>query len=186
MGLSTLEPRKNFSGLIAAWTIARQREAPDLKLVIVGKPGWFFEETLRAMQPHVEAGNLYHLEDLPIGEVQAMYRNARAVVFPSFAEGFGFPPMEGLMCGTPAVVSDLPVHREVMGDAVLYADPYDAEAIADQILRLAGPRASPDLREQLVANGRQILKRYEIATVTDHWLSLFDRLKAGGPTRAAG
>jgi len=50
----------------------------------------------------------------------AKYRRARALIFPSHAEGFGLPPLEAMNCGTPVVASDIPVHREVCGDAAIY------------------------------------------------------------------
>src|SRR5262249_35662381 len=94
MGLSTLEPRKNFEGLIRAWQRVRFESAPDLKLVIVARPGWRYEKILDAIRPHVHQGELIHLQDLTVAETRALYARAACFVSPSFAEGFGYPALE--------------------------------------------------------------------------------------------
>lgn len=180
MWLTSLEPKKNTTGVIRAWERVKYSSAPDLKLVICGKPAWRYQEILKAMKPRFLDGDLLHVEDLPFVEIQALYRNAECFVFPSYAEGFGFPPMEAMQCGTPSVVSDIPAHRWVMQDAVLYADPYDDKQIADQIERLVIADDRMALRAELLANGKRVLQRYEPQRVGEQWLELFSRLKRDG------
>jgi glycosyltransferase involved in cell wall biosynthesis len=84
-------------------------------------------------------------------ELHDLYAGALAVVHPAHLEGFGFPPIEGLLHGTPAIVADLPVYDETIGPGALRFAPGDAEALADQMLRLAD---DPELRSTLVAEGR--------------------------------
>lgn len=180
MWLTSLEPKKNTIGVIRAWERVKYTSAPDLKLVICGKPAWRYQDILKAMKPRFLEGELLHVEDLPFVEIQALYRGAECFVFPSYAEGFGFPPMEAMQCGTPSVVSDIPAHRWVMQDAVLYADPYDDKQIADQIKRLVVADDRQALRDQLIANGKRVLQRYEPQRVGEQWLELFTRLKREG------
>jgi glycosyltransferase involved in cell wall biosynthesis len=180
MWLTSLEPKKNTIGVIRAWERVKYTLAPDLKLVLVGKPAWRYQEILTAIKPRFLEGELLHLEDLPFVEIQSLYRNAECFVFPSFAEGFGFPPMEALQCGTPSVVSDIPAHRWVMQDAVLYADPYDDAQVADQIRRLVIAEDRKQLREKLIASGQRVLRRYEPQRVGEQWQELFSRLKRDG------
>lgn len=186
MGLSTLEPRKNFEGLINAWLRIRHAHAPDLKLVIVGRPGWRFEKVLDAIRPHIGDGGLLHLQDLSVAETRALYARAVCFVSPSFAEGFGYPPLEALQCGTPPVLSDIPAHRWVCGDAALYCDPYDVNDIADKIRRLVVDDGGPTAREALLRAAPAVLKRYAADTIAGQWDELFGRLKRGErlPTRA--
>jgi glycosyltransferase involved in cell wall biosynthesis len=66
-------------------------------------------------------------------ELVQLYNNASVFVYIPFYEGFGLPPLEAMACGTPVLVSDIPVLREVCGNAALYADPKDVDAIAFQI-----------------------------------------------------
>ena len=89
---------------------------------------------------------LGHVEDLG-----SLYAGALAVVLPSWIEGFGLTPVEGIAAGTPAIVSDLAVLREVLGEGALYVRPGDASGLADALLRVA---AEPDLRERLLTAGR--------------------------------
>ena len=180
MWLTSLEPKKNTIGAIRAWERVKYTSAPDLKLVICGKPAWRYQEILQAMKPRFLEGELLHVEDLPFVEIQALYRGAECFVFPSYAEGFGFPPMEALQCGTPSVVSEIPAHRWVMQDAVLYADPYDDRHVAEQIRRLVVAEDRHALRDQLIVNGKRVLQRYEPKRVGEQWLELFSRLKRDG------
>ena len=84
-------------------------------------------------------------------ELDAAYANALCLACISREEGFGFTPLEAISAGVPAVVSDLPVFRETLGDAALAVPPGDADALAAALLRL---EREPELRERLVAAGR--------------------------------
>jgi glycosyltransferase involved in cell wall biosynthesis len=85
---------------------------------------------LRRSETRLSAeGRLVHLEGIGDGELRRLYSGADLVAHPSAAEGFSFPPLEALACGAPVVASDIPVHREVLGDRARYA-PLEAEALA--------------------------------------------------------
>lgn len=184
MCVSTLEPRKNFIGLIQAFNAVRFRDAvkqavPDLKLLIVGSPGWRYHPILAAMRELIECGDLIHLERVSTDELRVLYTHAEAFVFPSLAEGFGFPPLEAMQCHVPVIASDIPAHRWAMGDAALYCNPYDVTSIADAIERLVAPEKSPGLRTEFIARGRERVKRYSLERCTHQWLDLLYRLKEG-------
>ncbi|MFZ4604581.1 MAG: glycosyltransferase, partial [Caulobacterales bacterium] len=147
-----------------------------LDLVIVGKPGWRYASILEAMAPHVRTGALHHLQNVPLVELQALYRGAEAVLFPSYAEGFGLPTIEALAAGTPPIVSDIPAHRYVLGDAALFVDPYDVQAIAEAIERLVLADDRETLRRQILDKAPAIVDRYRPARVGAEWADLFDRL----------
>ncbi len=183
MGLSTLEPRKNFEGLISAWQRIRHTHVPDLKLVIVGRPGWRFEKVLDAIRPHINGGNLLHLQDLSVAETRALYARADCFVSPSFAEGFGYPPLEALQCGTVPVLSDIPAHRWVCGDSALYCNPYDVNDIADKIRRVVVDDGKSDLRAALLRAAPAVLNRYSADTIAGQWEDLFGRLKKADPLK---
>lgn len=184
MGLSTLEPRKNFEGLISAWQRVRHAYAQDLKLVIVGRPGWRFDKILDAIRPHINDGSLLHLQDLTLAETRALYSRAVCFVSPSFAEGFGYPPLEALQCGTPPVLSDIPSHRWVCGEAALYCDPYDINDIADKIRRLVVDDNAPATRKLLLRAAPAVLKRYSADTISGQWDELFGRLSKKEPPKS--
>jgi glycosyltransferase involved in cell wall biosynthesis len=184
LSVSTLEPRKNFVGLIQAFIEAKARAAvargvPKLKLIVVGGPGWRSEPILAAMRPFVESGDLIHLEQLTAEELRVLYTHAEAFVFPSHAEGFGFPPLEAMQCDVPVIASDVAEHRWVMGDAALYCNSYDPSSIADAIERLVAAETSLALRAELVARGRECVKRYSLARCSREWVDLLYRVKEG-------
>ena len=135
--VGALEPRKAPDLLAQAFLRARARGL-DADLVVAG------EGRLDPRGPGIR--RLGRVDDLG-----SLYAGALAVVLPSWLEGFGLPPVEGLSVGTPAIVSDLPVLREVLGGGAVFVPPGDAGALADAMLALA---ADPGLRARLVEAGR--------------------------------
>ena len=121
--VGTIEPRKNHRLLLSVWDQMTTGTKTPPELLIIGARGWNNAEVfarLDAKPPHVR--ELNGLED---GQVAALIQGARALLFPSIAEGFGMPPAEALALGTPAVVNDLPVYREILGNKAIYADAND-------------------------------------------------------------
>jgi alpha-1,3-rhamnosyl/mannosyltransferase len=110
-GLQTPDPRKRVAALA--------RTPRELPLVLVGATSpWAHELPDVTLTGHV-----------PDDDLAAILSGAHALVFPSDDEGFGLPPVEALACGTPVVVSDLPVLREVLGDRATFVDPDDLEGL---------------------------------------------------------
>jgi glycosyltransferase involved in cell wall biosynthesis len=137
--VGALEPRKAPDVMARGWARARAAGL-DAELVVVGDGR--SSDILRG--PGVRRlGTVPRREDL-----FELYAGALAVVTPSWAEGYGLPPLEAAACGTPALVSDLPVFRETLGDAALRVPPGDEATLSDGLLRLAG---DPGLRARLAA-----------------------------------
>lgn len=141
MTLSTLEPRKNLSGLLEAFAQLRPRHA-GLKLLVVGARGWkespVFETVARLgiEEDVIFAG---YVEDALIGP---LLQCAELFVLPSFVEGFGIPVLEAMTVGAPVACSDTSSLPEVAGDAAFFFPPGDPPAIAGVIGRaLADPEA---------------------------------------------
>ncbi|HEX3557356.1 MAG TPA: glycosyltransferase family 1 protein [Thermoanaerobaculia bacterium] len=148
--VGTVEPRKNVSTLLAAWRLLRPRGADPPPLVLCGGFGWKAEEARREIGAAAAEGWLVHLGYVSAEELAALYRGAEMVALPSFYEGFGLPAVEALQAGVPLVASDLPVLREVAGDAALYAPPDRPDLWADRIGELL---AEDGLREELRRRG---------------------------------
>lgn len=172
MSLATIEPRKNYQGLIRSWQKLRAATGRDVKLVIVGRPGWEFEPILREMRPYVAAGTLLHLEGLPQNELQIWYKAATCFAFPSYAEGFGLPPVEAMQCGCPVLVSDIPAHRYSAGDAALFCDPYDEDDIAAKLNQLTDPGRKGE-RTAMIERGYRNADRFTVANVLPLWEEFF-------------
>lgn len=150
LGLGTLQPRKNFERLIAAYAQMRGEARSGLKLVIAGGLGWMCEGIFRrveelGLQDEVLFPGYVADEDLP-----ALYSMAEVFAFPSLYEGFGLPPLEAMACETPVVASNVSSLPEVLGDAALSVDPLDVPALAQAMLRVLNDAA---LRAALVRRG---------------------------------
>jgi glycosyltransferase involved in cell wall biosynthesis len=150
--VGTLEPRKNVPLLLAAWRRLRERGIAAPPLVLAGGFGWRADELRRQVARAAAEGLLVHLGYVAPEELAALYRAAAAAVLPSFYEGFGLPLLEALAAGLPVVASDIPVHREVAGEAALYAPPDRPELFAAQVAALL---ADPGLRGRLAAAARE-------------------------------
>ncbi|RDI37427.1 glycosyl transferase family 1 [Gluconacetobacter liquefaciens] len=126
--LGTIEPRKNHLLLLNLWRqMAMEGGATPLPhLVIIGRRGWENENILDMIErcPALQ-GVVHEHATLSDQAVAGLVRGARALLFPSFAEGFGLPLLEALAMGVPCLCSDLPVFREIAGDLPVYLDPLD-------------------------------------------------------------
>lgn len=142
LGLGTLEPRKNFVGLIQAFERCAER-VPDLHLVIAGGQGWLFEPILEAAASSPHAARIHLLGFVDDAELPSLYGLAESFAFPSFYEGFGIPVLEAMACGTPVVVADNSSLPELAGDAALRVPTGDSAALATALLRLS---EDPELR----------------------------------------
>lgn len=142
VALGTVEPRKNLTLLIDVWD---RLPEPRPRLLILGRRGWEAPAVLERLSrtPGVE-----ERPGLPDREVARLLSGARALLFPSFAEGFGLPPWEAAVHGTPVVAAPLPVFTELLGDYPIYRDPSDTYAWMETIQRLA---RTPERRPCLVA-----------------------------------
>jgi glycosyltransferase involved in cell wall biosynthesis len=123
----TIERRKNHFLLLNVWReLIGQRGERAPRLVIVGSHGADAEPVLRALdQCRFLDGRVILAQGLSSPSLRQLVAHARALLMPSFAEGFGLPVIEALAVGTPVVASDLPAHREIGGNLAVYRHPTD-------------------------------------------------------------
>ena len=145
-------PHKNTKTILEGYRIYRQLAQNPMPLVITGID-----------DPHIEGVTV--LSGLSNEALHGCYAHAHASIFLSLAEGFGYPPLESLVHGTPLIVSDLPVFRETTRGAAVYVDPLDPQAVARQLmnistdmqlverLRKAGPEVAAHYTWQATARG---------------------------------
>jgi glycosyltransferase involved in cell wall biosynthesis len=179
--VSTLEPRKNHLGLLAAWEALRQKSASPLALVLVGSPGWGNKNLLRAMQKWQQQGELFHLSAVPASEMRTLYAAADAVVCPSVDEGFDLPAVEALCCGGAVAASDIPVHREILGEAAVFFDPYSTDRMCEALVGVLAEDAQPELRRKAVLRAASFDKSHTLR----QWERVFDYCRAN-ETQHAG
>lgn len=125
--LSSLKPSKNVANVIAAFNMVND---PHLQLVITGKKAWMYNEIFSEVKASPLSKQIIFTDYIPETDVPNLISAARALLMPSFYEGFGLPVLEAMACGTPVVVSRAASLPEVAGEAGIYVDPYSPSSIA--------------------------------------------------------
>lgn len=149
-----IEPRKNHATILRAYAQLKGSPPP---LVIVGQRDFGysdFETALTAMPTSHKVVLLSDVDDL---ELPALCRHALAFIYPSLAEGFGMPPLEGLASGVPVITSDTTAIPEVVGDAALLIDPTNADDLTQALQQICSDSA---LRTSLIAKGLARARHY--------------------------
>ena len=168
--VGTLQPRKNLERLIDAFGAFAQRSNLPHALVLVGGKGWLYEGLLaRARQVDVER-RIHFVGYAAPADLPLWYAAAEALVFPSLYEGFGFPLLEAMACGTPVLSSTASCLPEVAGDAAVLFDPLDVSSIADAMVRIA---QEPERRQDLAARGLERAARFTWASTARHVLAAY-------------
>lgn len=141
--VSTIEPRKNHAYLLDAFELL-WASGSHVRLCIIGKIGWKCEALVERIKQHPEwEKHLFMFNRVNDKSLEFAYANARALVFPSYVEGFGLPLVEAMQRGLPAMASDIPVFREVGGDFMAYFDLDEPQTLADQVVRFESSNEFP-------------------------------------------
>lgn len=174
LSLGNSKPYKNLPTLLRAFAVVQARH-PELELVVVGR-GDSLPELRRLAERLGVDHRVTYTGMVDDSQVHALMRTARALVFPSLIEGFGFPAVEAMAAGCPVVTSDIPVIREIVGDAALLASPTSHEALAQAITRVVEDR---ELREELRQRGLAQAARLRWDDTAGKTLEVYRRLLPG-------
>lgn len=145
LAVGTIEPRKNYINLVKAFSVVKQK-FPHYHLIIVGKNGWDYDPVYQEIRENYLTKNVHILGYLSGKNLVNLYNLAQALVFPSFYEGFGIPPLEAMKCGCPVISSHTSSLPEVVGDSALLIDPSSHLEIAGAMLKII---QNEDLHEKL-------------------------------------
>jgi glycosyltransferase involved in cell wall biosynthesis len=167
--VGTLQPRKNLLRLIEAVV---QVPAP-VCLVLAGRPGWLSAPILAQARAHADRVRL--LDYLPDEALAGLYSGARALVFPSLFEGFGFPVLEAMACGTPVICSNTSSLPEVAGEAALLIDPLDTPALTSAMVQV---QADSALRAALAERGLAQVRKFSWARAAREALAVLEEAAA--------
>ncbi len=153
--ISTIEPRKNITGLIKAFELFSPA-SPQYHLVIAGYPGWNNQQIYHAYQSSPFKEKIHFIGSVEAQEKPALYGLSRLFVYPSFYEGFGLPVIEAMSCGTPVITSNRSSLPEITGNAAILTDPNRPGDIAQAINRIiSDPRLHQHLSEKSRAQASQ-------------------------------
>ncbi len=168
LSLSTLEPRKNILGAISAFSLLRRDPRfADLNLIVAGGKSWKFD-------PPRHPGVIYW-GGMNQEEKAFMYTEAEALIFPSFFEGFGFPPLEAQSYGCPVIASDRASLPEILGDSALLMSPWNVHGLAGALETLLTDHGE---RDRLIARGRENAARFDWNTTICELSNIFSSLSS--------
>jgi glycosyltransferase involved in cell wall biosynthesis len=142
--IGTIEPRKNHLLLLKLWrrmALEQGLDAPHL--VIIGRRGWENENIVDMLErcPSIR-GKVHEFSRLTDSEVRALIEDARALLMPSFSEGFGLPIIEALALGVPVLCSNIPPFIEIGGGVPEFFDPLDGPSWHAALIDYAAPNSS--------------------------------------------
>ena len=180
--VGNIQPRKNLSGLVEAFALLKRSEPLPHRLVIVGRKAWHYGDVFARVRALGLEADVLVTAYVPRADLPALYSGAAMFVYPSFAEGFGLPPLEAMQCETPVVASNRPALPEVVGDAAVLMDP---AAPADIARAMRAVLHDAGLRATLVARGRARAQLYRWEETARQTLGVFESVSgANAPLRA--
>ncbi|HSS61776.1 MAG TPA: glycosyltransferase family 1 protein [Candidatus Limnocylindrales bacterium] len=189
LAVGTVEPRKNYPRLLAAYRQLRGRHGslpfiingrPGVpQLVIAGRAGWAYGDTLLRIQAEPGVRYLGHVDEPTL---EALYQSASVLAFPSLYEGFGLPLLEAMAHGVPAVVGSTGALPELAAGAALAVDAEDSNAIAGALERLL---AEQSLRDRLGEEGRRRAGGYTWTYAAERTLDVLRRISRASERKAA-
>ncbi len=170
LGVGTLEPRKNFTGLIAAFTQIAA-DAPELHLVIAGGKGWLYEPIFAAAEASPARERIHLIGFVADDDLPVLYSMARVFAYPSFYEGFGIPILEAMACGTPVITADNSSLPDIGGDAVRLVNANDSAALAQALVSVY---ADGELRARYIARGIERAAQFTWKRAAQKLLAVYD------------
>ena len=170
--VGTIEPRKNVTRLIEAFATLRPCDFANLKLVIGGAKGWFYQDVFARVEELGLEGQVMFPGYIPVSELPLWYNAAELFVYPSLYEGFGLPPLEAMACGTPVVTANTSSLPEVVGEAGLTVDPLDVAGLAEAMRRVLGDEA---LRQEMRKRGLQRAKGFSWTKTAQETVQVYRR-----------
>lgn len=178
IAVGTLIPRKNYLNLIRALALLNKIHPRTLSgsyhLIIVGGKGWEDKEIINEIRTNYLNKKVHLLGYLSTTSIRNLYNLAKALVFPSFYEGFGIPPLEAMKCGCPVIASFSSSIPEVVGDAALLINPESPEEIAISMKKIV---ENEDLAETLRNKGFVQSKKFSWTNSAEKLLQIFHNLK---------
>ncbi|MCM0649704.1 glycosyltransferase family 4 protein [Clostridium swellfunianum] len=143
-------PRKNIIGLIEAFSKLITKYNKDIKLVIAGKQGKSYPIYKKKAEDLGVEDSVLFPGFIAVEHLPHLYNASKFLVYPSFYEGFGLPPVEAMACGTPVITSNVTSIPEVLGDSAIFMNPNDVDGLCRSMYDVL---SSEELSESLIMKG---------------------------------
>lgn len=129
--VGTIEPRKNIIYLLDAFEIFKKNDDKAIRLKIIGGKGWKYESIFKKLETHPNRNEIEYLGFVEKNELKYYYNHAMVMIYPSLYEGFGFPIVEAMSCGTNVITSNISSMPEVGGEMAYYCNPGNVESLTE-------------------------------------------------------
>jgi glycosyltransferase involved in cell wall biosynthesis len=170
-------PHKNVEGLLSAFRdfLYDNYENHDVKLVLVGKRDYFSKRIEKQIDKLSIGANVIFFENASDSDLISLYSNAAATIIPSFSEGFSLTAVEAASAGSPVIVSDIPVHREILGTAAIYCNPDNVNDIKQKIAFAVS--LIEDSRNELIEQGKKQVKQFSWDKMARETLRIYQKIQ---------
>lgn len=166
-------PHKNLDRLVSAFHLLKQDSgAEKLQLVFVGKEDYFYAR-LKKTVAEKNIKDVVFTGYVPDYELDILFHNVSAYIFPSLYEGFGLPPLEAMAKGAPVVSSDHPCMKEILGESACYFDGTKVEKMAEAIRTVL---QNESVRADLIKRGYEQVKKFSWKKMADETLAIYREL----------
>lgn len=152
-----LQPRKNIEKLIAAFELYKQKTKSDIKLVLAGERAWLWENVEQKIKNSRYRRDIVMTGRLKFCDIGHLFRGAGVFVYPSLYEGFGITVLEAFAAGVPIITANNSSLAEIGGNAALYFNAADANALSMQIEKIINDK---NLQSELIVKGKKQLKKF--------------------------
>lgn len=167
--LGNIEPRKNITGLIKAYNQLREK-AYNYNLVLAGSLGWKKDKIISAWKESKYKEDIKFLHYVNQQEKSILYSQAKVFVYPSYYEGFGFPPLEAMSYNLPVVCSNVSSLPEIVSQAAIMVNPYSFDSISRGIREILDDRK---IEKYLINQGQQQIKKFSWSKTAQKYIDLF-------------
>ena len=167
--VGNIEPKKNIRTLLDVQKELSKKGLPH-KLVIVGKRAWSAGPELKEIKRQIASGNVVRTGYVNRSDLPYVYQMADIFVFPSLYEGFGFPPLEAMACGTPVIASNNGALSETISDAALIVEPQNSSQIVHAITLML---TDNQLRDRFIQKGLERSGQYSWDKAAKQTLSIY-------------
>ena len=171
-------PHKNLEKLLEAFKFLTRNQKPEtrnLKLALVCSRDVFWQRLQERIKEQGLGDQVALTSYIPANELSAIFRQAKAYVFPSLSEGFGIPGLNAMAAGLPVICSNIPTLKEIYGNAALYSNRHSPEDMAAKIQEVI---TDQQLRTDLVEKGREQVKKYSWQKMAQETLEVYQQISA--------